>query len=213
MITKEELKKFVGGHSWYQTIQFEEDVKAKGCRWCGEPAWENIVKFLPESLEGMRVLDLGCNAGLFCVKASLMGAKEVIGIDWKGWRPNNNYIEQAAFVKEYFEQKHNKKLNIKYISGKMEEVLLERDLGEFDYVFAIASIYYTKKREVLVEKISKISENVIVRLRDTGPISKFTKLFIKHGFIKKHELRAKWWEKLNIQTDDFYMYHYTKQKD
>ncbi|BCW93431.1 MAG: hypothetical protein KatS3mg007_1325 [Thermoanaerobaculum sp.] len=36
---------------------------------------------LPESMDGYRVLDIGCNEGFFCHQAVLRGAREVIGID------------------------------------------------------------------------------------------------------------------------------------
>ncbi len=210
MITKEELQKFVQSRSWYQTIQFEDDVMAKGCAWCGEPAWSNIVKFLPDTLEGMRILDLGCNAGLFCVRSALMGAKEIVGIDWTGWRPKWDFEEQQAFVMKYFEEKFGKKLPITYISGKMEEILQTRDLGQFDYIFAIASIYYTAMPDETVKAISKIGKNVIVRLRDENRIAKFTGLFKAYGYKEEKVMQEKWWEKLNHKTDDFYLYLYSK---
>ena len=108
----QDVAKFVSSRSWYQTIDFGDGIKSKGCDWCGDPAWSNMIKFLPDTLEGMRVLDLGCNAGLFCVKSCMMGAEEAIGIDYTGWRPNQNWQEQQVFVKEYFEKKHNSKFNI-----------------------------------------------------------------------------------------------------
>jgi 2-polyprenyl-3-methyl-5-hydroxy-6-metoxy-1,4-benzoquinol methylase len=204
---KRELKAFVDSRSWYQTIKFEDDVVSRGCAWCGEPAWSNMIKLLPESLEGKRVLDLGHNAGLFCVRSALMGA-EAVGIDWEGWRPNWDFIEQADFVKQYFEQKHNKKFNIKYISGKMEEVLLEQDLGKFDYVYVMASIYYTKNPREIVNAISNIAENVIVRLRD-GAVHTFPPLFRNH-YKEVRVIREEWWKVLNRKTDDFYLYLYSK---
>ena len=135
MITKLQLQQFVNSRSWYQTIRFEDDVISKGCIWCGDPAWDNIVKFLPESLEGMRILDLGCNAGLFCVRAALMGAKEVIGIDYTGWRPKWDFEEQQVFVKEYFEQKCNRKFLI-------NRIFLNYDLpSHIEFIFLTFQAY------------------------------------------------------------------------
>ena len=113
---------FIRENSWYQTIEFTLDVSSRGCKWCGDPAWQNIKKFLPSSLEGKRVLDLGCNAGIFCVRSALLGADECIGVDCNDWRKDANYLEQAEFVKEFFEKKHNRKMNIRYIEGRMEDV-------------------------------------------------------------------------------------------
>lgn len=206
-----EARKWVVSRSWYQSIDFDVDLRSKGCEWCGDPAWSNIVKLLPESLEGMRILDLGCNAGLFCVRSALMGA-EAVGIDYTGWRENWDFEEQQVFVKEYFEKKYNRKLPITYISGRMEEVLKEQDLGYFDYVYGIASLYYTKDPDGTVEEISKITNKAIIRLREANRIKKFTGLFEQNGFIQKRVIREKWWEKLNRKTDDFYMYLYVKEE-
>ena len=210
MITKEELGKFVSSRSWYQSIQFEDDVRSTGCLWCGDPAWSNMVKFLPESLEGMRILDLGCNAGLFCVRSVLMGAKEAVGIDYVGWRPKWDFEEQQVFVKEYFEQKAGRNLPITYVSGKMEEILPKKDLGRFDYTYGIASLYYTEDPDGTVKAISEISDKAIIRLRDKNRISQFTKMFEKYGYKQEEVLREKWWEKLDRQTDDFYLYLFVK---
>lgn len=214
MITEEELRKFVSSRSWYQTIEFEEGIVSKGCDWCGDPAWSNIVKFLPKSLEGMRILDLGSNAGIFCVRSALMGAKVVVGIDYEGWRPNWDFDEQQVFVKEYFEQKAGRPFQIIYISGKMEEILKSKSFifryPQFDYVYGIASLYYTEDPDGTVEAISKIADKAIIRLRDVSIIERFTTLFKKYGYREEDVLREKWWEKLDKQTDDFYLYLFSK---
>jgi SAM-dependent methyltransferase len=211
MITREELKQFVGSRSWYQTIDFEDDVTAHGPAWCGQPAWENIKKFLPDNLNGKRILDLGCNAGLFCVNSCLMGAKEAIGIDYTEWRPKWDFEEQQVFVKEYFEQKHNRTFPITYISGKMGDVLRDQDLGYFDYTLAIASIYYTFDSERVVERIYDHSEKVIARIRDENRIKNFTTLFKRVGYKETKVFQEKWWEVLGHRnTDDFYLFLYEK---
>lgn len=210
MITKEELVQWITAREWYQTIKFEDDVISKGCGWCGEMAWEHIAPLLPKSLENKRILDLGCNAGLFCLKTAVMGAKEVIGVDWPGWRPKHNFQEQQAFVKAYFDQKYNRNFPVRFITGKMEEVLQTEDLGEIDYTLAIASIYYTSTPVETVEAISKISKNVIVRLRDENRIQLFTTLFKQYGYKEVTKIQEKCWEELNIPTDNFYLYLYSK---
>jgi len=210
MITKEALTQFVDSRSWYQTIKFEDDVTSKGCDWCGEAAWGNMLKLLPANLNGKRILDLGCNAGLFCVKSALLGATDIVGVDWPGWRPNWDFQEQQVFVKEYFEQKYNTTLPIMYYANKMEDYLNQENVGRFDYVYTIASIYYTETPSEVVENIASITNNVIVRLRDENRITQFTKLFRDNGFTDSVVLHEKWWEQLNKPTDDFYMYLYMK---
>lgn len=139
-----------------------------------------------------------------------MGAKEVIGIDYTGWRPNQNWKEQQVFVKEFFEKKYEMKFNITYLSGRMEDILKEQDLGYFDYVYGIASLYYTSDSDGLVKRISEINDKAIIRLRDENRIEKFVTLFLNNGYSIKRVIREKWWEKLGKQTDDFYMYLFVK---
>ncbi len=210
-MNKEEID-FIESRSWYQTIEFENGIRSKGYEWCGEAAWENIATLLPTSLEGKRVLDLGCNSGLFCIKAALMGAKEVIGVDWPGWRPGWNFAEQQKFVRDYFERKYDRMLPITYHSGRMEEFLKNPDLGQFDYVLAIASIYYTEDPYMVVRRLADVADNVIVRLRDDSIIKRFRELFMRGGYIEHKVIQEKMWEKLKQQSDDFYLYHFLEEK-
>ena len=60
----------------------------------GEHTWNTMSKFLPPSLKNMRILDLGCNAGFYSVKASLLGAKEVVGVDL-----SPIFFKQALYIK------------------------------------------------------------------------------------------------------------------
>jgi hypothetical protein len=140
----------------------------------------------------------------------MLGAKEVVGIDWPGWQPEYDFQEQQRVVQSYFEDTCGRKFPIRYISGKMEEILQTQDLGEFDYVLAIASIYYTGTPAETIKAISKIGRNFILRLRDKSRIKLFTELCTNFGYKLVDVIQEKWWEQLNIQTDDFYMYHYRK---
>jgi 2-polyprenyl-3-methyl-5-hydroxy-6-metoxy-1,4-benzoquinol methylase len=210
VITREEAIKFIKSRSWYQCIDFEDDLKSGNASWCGEAAWTNIKQFLPPSLEGMRVLDLGCNAGLFCVRMALLGAKEVIGIDYIGWRPDWDGQAQQKFVKAYFEQKYNRVFPITYLSGRMEDILETQDLGRFDYTLGIASMYYSNRPDSVMKVLSKITDNLIMRIRDENRIKMLTSLCDKYGFVLKKVIQEKWWEKLNKPTDDFWLYLYSR---
>lgn len=185
-------KKIAKMGPWYQRIDID-GVLTTGKKVSTITLWESMRKMLPKSLEGMRVLDLGCNAGHYSVQASLLGADEVIGIDMsKIWYP------QALFVKEYFESKHGP-LNIIYINKNISDVDLE-GLGHFDYVFAIAILYhigkhkhgkYTPKaleeQRRVIEVLSRTGDNVIVRSRTAkyNNPEYYTKIFNEFGFERK----------------------------
>ena len=206
MTEDEFIKQKIAGFSWYQTIQFKEGIKSVGCEWCGDPAWENIRKLLPDSLEGKRVLDLGSNAGIFCVRSALMGA-ECVGIESDEWKKDTDYLKQAEFVKDYFEKDKKRSLPIRYLEGRIEDII-EQDLGHFDYCYGIACLYYLKEPEKVMKRLTDISDNIIMRLRDINQIELFTGLAEKNGFFLKGCMREEWWTKLGRVTDDFYLYHY-----
>jgi len=199
-----EIDKF----SWYQTVNFWDGIKSRGIPYCGDPAWGNILTFLPENLNNKRILDLGCNAGIFCIRSILMGARECVGVDSNNWK-KDDYLGQARLVKDLFEEKYDREFNIEYIESRMKEYLI-KEIGIFDYCFAIASLYYAKDSELVVRRISETCKNVIVRLRDADRIQKFTNLFEINGYTLCESMREEWDKKLGIPANDFYLYHYVK---
>ncbi len=45
------------------------------------PLWERLRPLLPPRLDGMSVLDVGCNGGFFSVEMKRLGASRVVGIE------------------------------------------------------------------------------------------------------------------------------------
>ncbi len=156
---------------WYQTIDIDGNL-TKGRPGKGDvrKGWETVKQFLPETLEGMRILDLGCNAGGYCINSILMGAEEVVGIDLD--------VRQALFVKGSMEKKHNRKMNIHYIHGKVQDHI--KRMGVFDVVYAFSVLYHLPD-EVCVD-ISKSTGNIIARLRKGSDLLKYSKIFKGLGF-------------------------------
>jgi len=160
----------------------------------GEHTWNTISKFLPPSLENMRILDLGCNAGFYSVKSSLLGAKEVIGVEMAPI-----FLKQAFYIKEFFEKSYNKKLNITYIKSNIGD-LDWNSMGDFEYVFAISVLYHIGKHkygkytpEALKEQIEVINtlsnhtKKFIVRCRNSSKNSReyYSNIFKQCGFVEK----------------------------
>ena len=168
---------------WYQEIEFEEGVRTNsGTRGGGLPVWKVMKEeFLPSSLKGLRILDLGCNAGLYSVKSALLGAV-VVGIELR-----DVWVKQAQFVKSYFEEKHGR-LNLRLLKREITPDLL-RTLGSFDIVYAISILYHFKRKQgkEIARELSKMTNNLIVRYRESYPSYKnsekdFTRYFTKWGF-------------------------------
>lgn len=153
---------------WYQTIDFD-GVRTSDKGKSSITVWNKIKTFLPESLEDMRVLDLGSNSGLYSVCAAILGA-EVVSIELV-----KDYYKQSLFVKEFFEDKHKKQLKITNIISDISKIDFD-NIGKFDYIFAIAILYHigsafknfqdTLNEQVrVVGKLTKISNSIIVRSR------------------------------------------------
>ena len=64
---------------WFQKIRLFDDLTTPG--W-SDPEKEKEPFFgLPQSLDGLRVLDIGCAEGYFSFLAESRGAREVVSID------------------------------------------------------------------------------------------------------------------------------------
>jgi len=145
---------------WYQNVKFNDEVTAisSHSKLSGEYAWNYIKQLLPESLVGKRILDLGSNAGLFCMRTAQMGAKEVIGIEREP-----KHLKQCVFLKKYFGVK-----NVEFINANLES-LPTIDLGKFDIILAIAVLYWVGR----VGATNATHYNEMYRLREIE--------FIKHA--------------------------------
>lgn len=183
---------------WYQRINLDGIMTLKkGNKYyhanAGEHTWNVIKGLLPSSLNGMRILDLGCNAGFYSVKSSLLGAKEVIGIDM-----SPIFLKQAFYVKDFFEKFYSKKFNIEYIKSDIGDLDLT-NMGNFDYIFAISVLYHIGKHKYgkytpkalneqiqVIKKLSNHTKNFIVRYRNGKFNNKeyYSNIFKKAGFVE-----------------------------
>ena len=57
--------------------------------------WERFSHALPADLSGKTVLDVGCNAGFYCLEMKRRGAARVVGVD-----SDARYLAQARFAAE-----------------------------------------------------------------------------------------------------------------
>ena len=183
---------------WYQNINLN-GVRTinKGDKYisanAGEKTWNTIKTLLPDSLENMRILDLGCNAGYYSLNASLLNAKEVIGVEL-----TPTFYAQALFVKDYYEELYNRSFNVQYLNINISDLDFDK-IGKFDYVFAIAVLYHIGKHQFgkhtdeafqeqinVIKKLSKISDKFIVRCRNSKRNSReyYKKIFKEANFIE-----------------------------
>lgn len=186
-------KKIEGLGEWYQNVKFNDEVASvsKHSKLSGEYAWNYIKQLLPESLEGKRVLDLGCNAGLFTVRSAQMGAKEVIGVE-----RNPIHVKQSNFLKKYFNVP-----SAKFIVWDLEK-LFDMNLGKFDIILAISVLYWVGRNGVIpkgthydkkyrdiekqfIKRLVTMSDTFIVRVRGQEKYNTceyYSKVFDYHDF-------------------------------
>jgi SAM-dependent methyltransferase len=168
------IKKMV----WYSAVDFGNGVIARTNHppsysvgpdsiHTGEGKWSYIIKRNLPNLQGKRVLDLGCNNGIMCIRAAREGAADVVGMDnsslWKGW------LEQAQFVKEAIEWRCRTRYPIKYIDSDMSEVP-KLGLGYFDVVLILCCLYYLPddKIDALLGYLQKNSGHVLIQCNTSG---------------------------------------------
>jgi SAM-dependent methyltransferase len=115
--------------------------------------FDPLVGLFGGSLEGKRLLDLGCNAGFWSLCAAQAGCDYVLGIDGR-----KMHVDQANFV---FEAKEVETDRYDFFLGDLFETDL-RQFGTFDVVLCLGLIYHVSKHVELMEKISEVNNDVLV---------------------------------------------------
>jgi tRNA (mo5U34)-methyltransferase len=93
--------------------------------------WDRFKKVVPEDLTGKSVLDIGCNAGFYCLEMKRRGAERVVGID-----EDPRYLAQAELAAEVMG------LDIEYLQLSAYDVA---KLGQrFDLVIFMGVFYHLR---------------------------------------------------------------------
>lgn len=147
-LSNDEILAMASTFQWFAHTDLGEGVVARSTSWpdapddsphMGVPKFEFIVRRNLPDLGGLRVLDLGCNAGVIARHMIRLGAREVVGVDSKAHWPR--WLEQAHFVKRVTEQRTGKTINVQFVDADLA-LLPTLDLGHFDVVVALNSLYY-----------------------------------------------------------------------
>lgn len=100
---------------------------------------------IPVNMEGKRVLDLGCNAGFFCIEAARRGAT-CIGIE-----ANSQWFDEAVLNAG----KYGFSDRIEFINGNWADEVSRLD-EKFDYIFWLSAIHYEKNQRTMVKNILSV---------------------------------------------------------
>jgi hypothetical protein len=125
----------------------------------GHGRWRYILRDNLPSVSDARVLDLGANNGFNAVQMMRLGAREVVAIE-----ANAEAIAQSRSVKELFEWADNRPYRLTYVHDSMAR-LPHLDLGTFDLVTALCSIYYLDDDEIaaVVAHVSEIAPTLVLQ--------------------------------------------------
>lgn len=115
--------------------------------------FEPLVQLFGGSLEGKRVLDLGCNAGFWSLNAARADCDYVLGVDGR-----QMHVDQANFV---FEVEGVDKVRYDFVRGDLFEMDLH-EFGRFDIVFCLGLMYHVSKHTELMEKISAVNDDALL---------------------------------------------------
>jgi len=129
---------------WLQGPFYLGGDLAIGGAWRNDLRWKLLAAALPPSLAGMRVLDIGCNAGYDCFAFNLLGPALTVGID------PEIFIEQAYF------------LNTIYRTPVRFEKIGWQDLdpethGLFDIVHCNGVYYHEQAMVHLIRQLARVT--------------------------------------------------------
>ena len=109
---------------------------------------------LPKDLKGMRVLDLGCNEGFFCLEAKRRGAEYVKGLDHdpRAIQAASNRAKSAG-------------LDIDFEVQNMTDPV---DDGPFDIILFLSALHYIERPAELLRKIYDVLSPTGLLILETG---------------------------------------------
>jgi SAM-dependent methyltransferase len=115
--------------------------------------FDPLVDVFDGSLQGKRVLDLGCNAGFWSLKAIEAGCDFVLGIDGR-----QMHIDQANLV---FEANMVDEARYHFRTGNVFTDDFSGE-GSFDIVLCLGLLYHVSKPVELIERIAAVNTDVLL---------------------------------------------------
>jgi len=115
--------------------------------------FDPLVRLMGGSLQGRRVLDLGCNAGFWSLAAVQAGCDFVLGIDGR-----RLHVDQAHFV---FEVQGVDPARFAFRQANVYD-LGGLDVGSFDIVFLLGLMYHICKPMELLEILAAMNTDVLL---------------------------------------------------
>jgi len=133
---------------WYQPVALGDGVNTRpelkdSIDW-GIGKWNFFIKECLPDLTGKRVLDIGCNSGLYAIESIKSGAREAVGLDLR-----LDIIEKAIVVRDVlsFNDGVDYSKVVNYHVEDMETSDLTRH-GKFDVTMLVSVIYHMSENGI-----------------------------------------------------------------
>ncbi|MBI5033446.1 MAG: DUF1698 domain-containing protein [Chloroflexi bacterium] len=133
---------------WYHRIYVGNGIYTLDNPALHEVVWQKLCPSLPRALDGMSVLDVGCNAGFFSIQLKLLGAGKVVGIE--SWE---DYYKQAEWCKKIWNVDIDYRLQDAHSLDTMQE--------KFDLVIFAGVLYHLKNPLQVLEQMGRLCEDTI----------------------------------------------------
>jgi tRNA (mo5U34)-methyltransferase len=104
--------------------------------------WKQVAHALPQDLSAATVLDIGCNAGFYCLEFKKRGAGRVLGVD-----VDDRYLSQARFAAAVLG------MDVEFAKCSVYDV--DQIPGQFDYVLFMGVFYHLRYPLFALDKIVK----------------------------------------------------------
>jgi SAM-dependent methyltransferase len=143
---------------WYYYIDFGDglvtrpDLRDHPSR--GQAHWNRFLQYYLPSPYGQRILDIGCNAGLYALKMAEAGAALVVGVD--------RYVRQAEFVRERLAPAEIRE-RLRFVQADVRHFPL-RTLGAFDMVCLFRVAYHLgRSADLVMRQLSEMTPLVVMQ--------------------------------------------------
>jgi tRNA (mo5U34)-methyltransferase len=155
MTRSEILKRIDALKPWFHSIdlgngiRIERDPVHGGDRKYPENLWKKLRELLPRDIQGLRIIDVGCNAGYVSVEMKRGGAAYVLGIE--GFP---QHLEQAKLVRDI--------LQIDLDLRGLNVYQITEELGQFDIALFLGVLYHLKHPLLALETLAKVTKGLLV---------------------------------------------------
>ena len=161
-LTKSQLlKKISSFEYWHYPFELANGIAIKPTESSNETQkpylrdfiWPEVLRLCGGSLKGLRVLDVGCNAGFWSLEAHRSGAAYVLGVD-----PRPMHIEQSQLVRDSLGISP-KQMEFRRMSAYE---LSRKDLGRFDLVLLLRVLQHLRDPLGALERLREVCRSYFV---------------------------------------------------